>query len=582
MAGAVNDVAMMGEAKEYTVGDKTYSVELAFVDASSAKLIVNGEYTTSMAEGGTFKLKDGTQVGVRDIMYQGIQGGIQQVEFTLGAEKLTIEDNQQLKMNDESINDVICYIAEGNSGAKRTISSITLAWVPNDKIFMTSGTEAVFPGLKSLKISMGDLTAPKTEIINVENSGERTIQIRAPIKSGTASIPLLTTNATKTGYSKIGDENYNLVTSAGTELNFNRTIDRYFVASWASTTAAESYLLRLTTSANVPSSGINSTDIIDQVTGNTVCDDKKPLDTCTIGNVILTINAVNVGGDGWVNISAGSGVNFNKLYTNEGMLINLPVSGGPLLGPTKTYINLTANPTSWVMVVEEEDKSDNIGSGKDINVSLGIASSKAEVNGVVMDSTGIFAGSNSITAFDVGGSTTSSKYIAYVQSDLATKLTYDSKPDQNTLEIEYHGGETYGNVYVASSAASVSSVSGGSSANVVNMLDTDAETAMPATNLIVVGGPAVNKVAAKVLGLSYPTYGSALTGDNAIVADEAMVKLAANTYDATKLALVVFGWEAKDTTAAGKYLINNAGSTDLSGKSSVVLTTATGTGVVKK
>jgi hypothetical protein len=138
-------------------------------------------------------------------------------------------------------------------------------------------------------------------------------------------------------------------------------------------------------------------------------------------------------------------------------------------------------------------------------------------------------------------------------------------------------------VYVAAAAATVSTSTGGTAGKLgsISMTDNEAEAAKPTKNLIVVGGPAVNKVAASVLGLAYPTYGAALTGDNKIEADQALIKLVASSYDATKVALVVFGYDAKDTRAATKYMVANAGSAGLK-KSSVVLTTASGTAVIKQ
>lgn len=67
-------------------------------------------------------------------------------------------------------------------------------------------------------------------------------------------------------------------------------------------------------------------------------------------------------------------------------------------------------------------------------------------------------------------------------------------------------------------------------------------------DMIVVGGPAVNKVAAALLGLSYPTYGAA----SGVGADEAVIR-----YFADSNSVVVYGYEGKDTAAAVSKL--NAG-----------------------
>jgi hypothetical protein len=164
-----------------------------------------------------------------------------------------------------------------------------------------------------------------------------------------------------------------------------------------------------------------------------------------------------------------------------------------------------------------------------------------------------------------------SKYGTYVEK---------SGSDDKKIDVYYPSAAAYLNVYVTSPTATVSA-SGSTSAGKlgsVSITDTEAETAKPSKNLIVVGGPAVNKVAAKLLGVTFPTYGAQLTGDNAITADQALIKLVTSPYDSTKVAIALFGWEAKDTRSAATYLVNNAAS--LAGKSKVVLTTASGTAVV--
>jgi hypothetical protein len=65
------------------------------------------------------------------------------------------------------------------------------------------------------------------------------------------------------------------------------------------------------------------------------------------------------------------------------------------------------------------------------------------------------------------------------------------------------------------------------------------------SDMIVVGGPAVNQVAAELLGLSYPTYGSASGVDT----DEAVVR-----YFESENSVLVYGSSAEDTKAAAEKL----------------------------
>ncbi|MEK6841142.1 MAG: S-layer protein, partial [Nanoarchaeota archaeon] len=80
------------------------------------------------------------------------------------------------------------------------------------------------------------------------------------------------------------------------------------------------------------------------------------------------------------------------------------------------------------------------------------------------------------------------------------------------------------------------------------MLDTQVTT--PANyNLILVGGPAVNRLSAQFLGVTYPAYGEA----SGLKTGEAILSLKAN---GEKVALIVAGWAGEDTQRAATVLKN--------------------------
>jgi hypothetical protein len=248
----------------------------------------------------------------------------------------------------------------------------------------------------------------------------------------------------------------------------------------------------------------------------------------------------------------GTGSNFNKLYTANGMKIQLPVNS---VSAGDGNINLSVNPTTFVENFTEADKDGNINSGKSLTATVGITSDqKVQVNSV------------STTQYETSDG--SKLYQGYLTSDLATK-TLRNDQDQDTLDIEYHGDQSYANVYVAAPQA-IASSSGSSAVFDIAVPDTDA---IPNANLIVIGGSAVNKVAAQLLGLTFPAYGADFTAKTGVGADQAILKLTTNPSYSTKVALLVAGWEGKDTKAASKALISK--SVALSGVSEAVLTTVT-------
>lgn len=547
MGGAVLDNIALNDEQTKTVNGKTYNVQLTYVDASKAKFTVNGESSGDIAVGGTWKFSDAIQLGVRALNYQAFAGGVMSVDYSLGADKLTIENGNSLYLNDASVDDVTCTIAKSASGGKEGISKITLTWRPSSKVFVTDNSSATFPGLKAVSLAMTDFFTPKKEEITVGVSNT-VLQLKAPIKSGDAVINVLYGNGTTfngLGYSATQQ----LRTTNTSVLVFNTTTDDYYIASWTSgTTAGETYLLKNTFTS---SSGINYTSVKDAVSGTEYCGSKKPAESCTIGSVVLTVGAIDP--NGWVNLTAGSGVNFNKLYTTGGATIWLPFVGNETVG-LNGAINLSTtstSPTTFKLVLKEGDKNGNLGD------SSSVASTSKQLNftaGWTTDS------KVTISAVTPGGGagqwssgnyyslpTDSQTYVGYLQSPLATKATYYTAGNADYAVVEYHGGESYGNVYLTSSVTS------GGASTIEIVKDSEAPTDK---SVIVVGGSCVNTLAATLLaGTTDAVCGPAFTAATGVSSDMFLIETFA--HGTNKIATVVAGYEATDTQNAVAALIAN-------------------------
>jgi hypothetical protein len=140
--------------------------------------------------------------------------------------------------------------------------------------------------------------------------------------------------------------------------------------------------------------------------------------------------------------------------------------------------------------------------------------------------------------------------INYIYSDLATKVeqTGDAS-SQKEATITYAGGESYGKVYVAASSATTTN--GGSTFNAIYV--TDAESSLYAgKNLIVIGGSCVNTVAASLLGVPAATCGDAWQAKTNVGSGSWLIETFSR--DAGKVATLVAGYNAGDTTNAATYL----------------------------
>jgi len=159
---------------------------------------------------------------------------------------------------------------------------------------------------------------------------------------------------------------------------------------------------------------------------------------------------------------------------------------------------------------------------------------------------------------DVGGTDISSRDFDNLFAN--GLIVYDPEANANgagQVIIDYPAEVVEGNVIVTGpgsvttnvvySSVTVNSVAGQS------VIKLDTEVTDPASrNLILVGGPAVNRLTAQAMGLTYPTTGA----DSGIPEGAALIRLVENAFGGSNSALVVAGWDAEDTRAATSVLQN--------------------------
>lgn len=96
LGGDVLDTLEEGETRTYTIDGKEYEVTLVIVsdNRESAKFSINGEITDELKDGDTDILRDGTEIGVRDLLPNEAEEetGGDIVEFFLGANKVKLTD----------------------------------------------------------------------------------------------------------------------------------------------------------------------------------------------------------------------------------------------------------------------------------------------------------------------------------------------------------------------------------------------------------------------------------------------------------------------------------------------------------
>ncbi|MEE9525556.1 MAG: hypothetical protein V3V78_03040 [Candidatus Woesearchaeota archaeon] len=538
MGGAVKDVMEQGEVKSFSLNDKEYEVEVTYIGETSGisqvKMKVNGEVTNALQDGDTHKLADGTQIGIREILEE--EAGevtADQVEFYIGAEKITLENGEELQLNDDDVDEFQVVISNGlNTGGEYELEEINLIWNSDDETFIVDGSSVVMPGLESVKLSYEGLSTPAEEIIEIEPDSDEVIQLNIPIKGGVEQIPLF--NDTGDGTYTVGDEDDLLYTTAGTSYTFVKDVHMYMVVT--NTDSYESALVKVT--AFDDDDGCDFEEVTSGAT-DLKRDDAEEFEVLDITFTVGTCNSTSDSVDISTTDPDFAG---DLLYTEQGLIVNLPITGG-------VYA------TGATIVFEEEGDDSDVTAGAFEVVVKGNQSGSA-INMQV----------DSINMSRIGEVGDSDQFVYYIQdgeSEVTTKAILDEGPDEPTVTIYYPGGESYGNLYVAESEAGFGTVAGVSGEAVCKVaippakLDSEVSSAS-AQNLIVVGGPCANTVAADVLGVA-SSVPECLAG---FEEGKAMVKMIDT--GAGKTAMLVAGYSAMDTRRATR-VVANAGDYALSG-----------------
>lgn len=557
-----------GETVSVTSGGKTYDVSISFIDSDEVKFLVNGKEasTNKLTKGASSKLSDGAYIGVRDISKLEVSGETGTVSFSIGSGKLEITSQQDIKLNDETIQGVKGYIyyTAGTSGTEK-IDKIEIRWTTEDEVFLTPTSEVVMPGFGGLKFTMADLIRPTEEKVSI-NSDSASVELVVPLKDGDASFNILYMNETGgnagnwTGIGKSDSER--LATSANSTITFikkdgaGNDWHEYFVASYAASNEAESYLLKADTEET---DGKNRTNVYKWSSGAwvTVCPDRYATQSCNIGDVSLTVDSVHhTSTNRNVTFSGGSNVNFSTIYTAGGLKIYLPYestaqdAGLGAINLTNGTGKVGGDKDTFYLWFDGEDKDDAIGNGKAFKLTLnnyGTTTMEAEVSQIDGGATGGANGS------EIGSGT--GNYETYIVDDVAPRIMHYTKGDPDYAEVYYPTGdsETYAKVYLTSASSSLSGAG--------SMVFKDSEkTSWQSKNVVVVGGSCINSAAADLLGGALCE--GAFTDATGAGAGQYVVQSYGDAFTTGKIALLVAGYHAADTVAAASRLIEPGANVD--------------------
>ncbi len=579
MAGASRDTLLEGEAGTYMVKGKEYEVSLSYVDATKAKFTVNGETTNKLAVGETYVLADGSEIGVSEVLYQAYAGGVHSAEFYVGAQKLELRDDNitlsnagsyAMKVGSEDIDGTDVLITGTDDNTVATLSTIEVNMTAEDDYWVGSGaklSEVIAATGEEKEVLFGNafdieykgLTSEPTHALELKKSSDRRYQMRLyDGDSNPVDIPIAYAEAafnisfgeetqaaatSRTDWKKLHLVELN--TTAGSESGDPIEKKDYFVLTGGTSTdgSAKSYLVQYVgadksskTSPKIKFKNVGSGETLEYSVSTT-----NATATIKLGGYSFLVNGIGITADdfpllvdldGSGAIAASADVDFVDSY-------------GSSWNFTKITHNISEPGVTVVvkMTTPNGDDYDNV-------VPASPRFNLTAVAGPEVRASKFAPGTNSgggLTLLTPDGLTE----VAYGYSSMGTYITEKTpsgSPQEYTLD--YPEKQRLPQVFVTS-GATTSSVKSGASLAAVTIVDAtklDSEVAsVSAQNLIVVGGPCVNTVAAELLG-------SPADCTEGFTPGKARVKLFEHANG--NVAMLVAGYSGADTRLAGKVVAN--------------------------
>jgi len=595
MAGAVRDIMNEGDTKTFTVGGKEYEVTLDFVGSADTKFTVNGQVTDTLKEADTFRLSDGTELGVVDILSQEFAGGKRSVEFTVGATKLVLEDTATFTKGSggtvtigatDSSNvkvDIVTATDTGlnDSSSKVTISSIEVYYDASEALYVAKGESAsaiadAVEGEKGVFFLNGfdykyeGLTMENVEEVRLKPSGSSNYKLAFTNKAGvkydeflfgnwSGTINFGQSTGTTSGHFLVMNESVNITDEdflVVSRNKYSRILQFKDVAPGSSTTDNTGTLKFRDTG-----SGDTLEVTYASLTGNLVLDGNTyqvniSSDTSS-AFVYIDLNGDGSLGSGWVGQTSNDGI-----YTQNEAYITFP-SNASLTGHGVTVDTVGSIARNiQINTPQDEDNNRNVVGVRMVGTSDGKIDI-SYVNGSFDDSgesasasTGIYQRGD---AQKYEGYTYSLADDGVAKAQYGVRALWDKKSttgtDQDDVTLWFGKSTTRANVFVTSGAITKSDtttaegeltyyettpVEVGSAKLASEVLN------VKGINAIVVGGPCANAAAAELMG-------SPANCAEGFEEGKAMLKLFENSGN---VAVLVAGYSAMDTRRAARVLAN--------------------------
>ncbi len=286
MTGATQKTISEGEEMTLSVDGETYNIKLVGVFTNGdTTWTINGETLTSLTQGNTKQLSTGVNFGLSNVDLQDYAGGIKQATFYVGADKVILENGRSIEINGDSYADSAVTITGSVSSTKCSIGSIDINVTADDDFYVPEGAflsendylnePARLMGLDYYFDGFGDV---EYNVVELKASGSSRYKLDFDNSRGySCSLPLVYADTSGLG---LGESDSKLLAAypvSGSLLPITRS--GYFIVNTKdaadSTKNSESYIMRY----NGADSNASSTP---KLTISSLCgEDQQNLDLTT-------------------------------------------------------------------------------------------------------------------------------------------------------------------------------------------------------------------------------------------------------------------------------------------------------------
>jgi hypothetical protein len=546
-----------------------HTITVAVEDADTASITIDGT-TASKDEGWSGKI-GGVEIYVKNVVGPNVAGTSRYVELYLNSNKLILDNGDEVTLGSETVDGTSTTIS--STGTK--ITEIRIRVIPyqfdDARRYLKLGDKLTDPVFKTVKLNLAsvnpELEAETRDNIVIKPSGEKKVSLEFTNKAGKrysldvlkpSSVPLdasrnemyntTCTTGNTTHCTTAGTHTYNATTlGIGTDYDLIATTsgsanenDYFMTCSNEYTQIWEIKDINPSdTKVKVQDAGTGSSSV--EISLSSKNNGSTASLTLADGNSATITLVSNVTASEAINISSAC----SYLYTKKGAKIDL------------SYANAITQNTSQIRISQEtaynggDFKNNAAGTLGDKNITVRFDYYASSQTGKDMKIRDVLGGPTDGTegtdfwAQDVGD------YDYYYLTEYGTFVKRTGDTDKQ-VEIWYPEDAMSVGFYIGEETSEITPGTTGVSGGQISIVKDSEVDSVKGKHLIVVGGSCVNSVAARMLGSEVPICGADFTAKTDVSAGGYIIQVMKSPYNENKIAMLVAGYNAEDTTTASK------------------------------